>query len=75
MALFDDIKAEVVKANTTLDNIGADVSDLKSNAGELNAAQEAQVLSDLKALNAKAEAIDAQHTPAPPVVPPPAPQV
>ena len=64
MASAAEMKAELVKANETTNEIQADVAEIlaKLAAGGMTEAEEAQALSDLKALNDRLTGVAAQYT-------------
>ena len=68
MAKVDDLKAELVEANKTTNEIADDVTDLLSKlaAGGLSPAEADEVKAQIVALNEKLKSVAAQHTPGSP---------
>jgi uncharacterized coiled-coil DUF342 family protein len=69
LAKVDELKAELVAANETTNEIADDVTDLlnKLAAGGLSPAEADEVKAQIVALNEKLKGVAAQHTPGSPV--------
>lgn len=69
MAKVDELKAELVAANETTNEIAADVADLltKLATGGLTAAEADEVKAQITALNEKLKGVASQWTPSTPV--------
>ena len=69
MAKVDELKAELVAANETTNEIAADVTDLLNRlaAGGLTVAEADEVKAQIVALNEKLKGVASQHTPDSPV--------
>ncbi len=68
MSALDDIRAQLANANTALDGIRQDITDIKNsipNTGGMNAEDTAAVLADVTALATKLQALDLEN-PTPP---------
>lgn len=69
MATAAELKAELVEANKTTDEIAADIADLvsKVGVGSLSPTETQEVMDQLTALKTKLQGVAAVHTPGSPV--------
>ena len=65
MALGADLKAELVKANTTTNEIAADLDDLIAKLAQSTDPAVQEALDELRAFNSRLTDVAAKHTPEP----------